>query len=190
MRPYSVVLFVHVLAAVVLVGHSLFAPFVHAAIRKATSPAALLGWLGLARDSARVNPLAALTLLATGVYLAAGRWSEGWLQVASVLFVVSSALAIGVVKATGERLARLAAASLERGGLTDELEALRHSRRWTAAADALLANDLAALYLMVAQPGLVGSILATVAANAALLAWRALRNRGAPAASRRLSPAA
>lgn len=189
MRPYSVVLFVHVLAAVVLVGHSLFAPFVHAAIRRATSPAALLGWLGLARDSARVNPLAALTLLATGVYLAAGRWSEGWLQVASVLFFVSSALAVGVVKATGERLARLAAASLERG-LTDEIEALRHSPRWAIAADLLVANDLAALFLMVAQPGLVGSILTTVGTNAALLAWRALRDRRAPAAPRGLSAAA
>jgi hypothetical protein len=189
MTVHSFVVFVHILAAVVLVGHTLFTPFVQAAVRDAPTLAALRRSLLLARDSGRASPIAALVVLATGLQLASGRWGEGWLPVALGIFVVSSVLAVGVVKATGERLGALAAAAGD-GPVTKELESARRSGRWTTAVDALVANDLAMLFLMVVQPGLVASIAVTVGANAALLALRAVRDRrpGAAASGLRTAP--
>lgn len=181
--------FLHVLAAVVLFGHSLATPLVLAAMRDAPTTAALRPWLRFARDSARVNPLAAVVLLATGVRLGAGRWNEGWLQVACVLFVVDCALAIGVVKATGQRLAALAATAGD-AGIPPVVDALRRSPRWTRAADLLVANDVAALLLMYAQPGLAGSVVVTAAATAGMLTFRALRDRKASTPAPGISTAA
>jgi hypothetical protein len=189
MSLHTAVLFLHVVAAVTLVGHSLGTPLVLAAIRAAPTVAALRPWLRFAHDSARVNPLAALVLLATGIQLGSGRWDEGWLQVACALFVWSTALAVGVVKATGERVAALAAADAE-ADISPALDTLRRSARWMLAADALVATDLATLFLMVAQPGLLVSVAVVVAANAGALGLRAVRNRRAAAPSPGLPSAA
>lgn len=176
MSLQSLVPFLHVLAAVFLFGHALTTPFVIVAIREAPTPSALWPWLRFARDSARLNPLAALLLLATGIWLGSGRWSEGWLQVACALFVVSSALAVGVVKGTGQRLAALAA-SADDAAISPAVDALRRSPRWTLAASLIIANQVCSLLLMYAQPGLLSSVAVTVAANAGVLALRALRDR-------------
>lgn len=189
MNLHGAVLFLHVLAALVLVGHSLGTPLVLAAIRDAPTPPALLAWLRFARDSARVNPFAALVLLASGIQLGSGRWGEGWLQVACALFVVSAALAVGVVKATGERVAALAVAAGE-GVVSPAVDELRRSPRWMLAADALIATDLATLFLMVVQPGLLASVALAVGANAAMLGVRAIQSRRVTVPSPRASSAA
>jgi hypothetical protein len=183
MTLYALVLFAHVLAAAVLVGSSLSAPALHGAIRRAATVAELRPWTRFARDAARLNPASAVVLLATGIYLASGRWTEGWIQVGLALFVVNSALAVRVVKGTLARLG-LAAASGE-GAVTESLDALRRSVALEVATHLLIANDVAALYLMVAQPGLAASLAVTVVAAAAAiaLAWRHRPSaRGASAA--------
>jgi hypothetical protein len=180
MRLHVAVLFLHVLSAFVLVGHSLGTPFVLAAIRNAPTISALRSWLKFARDSGRVNPIVAFVLLGTGVQLGAGRWDEGWLQVAGALWLVSAALAAGVVRATGERVAALALADSD-AIVSPSIDALRRSSGWTLAAHALIATDLATLFLMVAQPGLLVSVAIVVGANAAMLGLRTVQDRRAAA---------
>jgi hypothetical protein len=105
--------------------------------------------------------------------------------VACALFAVNCALAVGVLQRTGERLAALASAA--HGPIPAEIDALRRSARWCASADVLLANDLAALFLMSAQPGPLGAVAAVLVANAAMLTVRRLLSRRkapAPAAVR------
>jgi len=189
MDPFRLVLFVHVAAAVVLIGSSLFAPLTRAAIRRAATLGELRPWLAFARDSARANPVAALVLLTTGLYLAAGRWSEPWLPVATVLFVTSSALAMGVVKPTMMRLDALAAPGAD-APVPPAVDAIRWSTTWDLAADALLANDVGAVFLMTYQPGLAGAIATAAACTAGALAARALRRSGRrEASSARVTPA-
>jgi hypothetical protein len=179
MALQRLVLFVHLLGAVVLLASSLYGPLTRAAIRCADSLAALRSWLGFARDCARANPLAALVVLLTGVYLGRGRWSEGWLVVSLVVFMADTVIAVAVVEATGKRLGKLAATAGE-GPVGEAIDRLRSSLAWDLGADALLASDVAVLYLMLQQPGLGASVAAVVLANAAALAYRLLRRRRAP----------
>jgi len=189
MSLHVAVLFLHVVAALVLVGHSLGTPLVLAAIRDAPTTAALLPWLRFAHHSARVNPFAAIVLLATGIQLGSGRWDEGWLLVSCALYVVNSALAVGVVKGTGQRVAALALADAG-AAVSPALDTLRRSPRWALAADALIATGLATLFLMVAQPGLLASVAVAVGANAAMLGLRAIQGRRLTAPSPQVSSAA
>lgn len=165
----------HVLAALLLVGHGLGTPLLIAAIRGAPTGAALRPWLLFARDGARLNPPAALVLLATGAWLGRGRWDEGWLQVSAALWLVNSALAVRVVGAVGQRIGMLV--GTEDGTIPLEADVLRYSVRWEAAAWAMIAVDLATLVLMYEQPGLAGAIAVVAGAFAAVFGARAVRSR-------------
>jgi len=176
MSSFTIVVFLHILGATALVGHGLSSPLVHAAIRRAPTTEALLPWLVFARDSAKLNPIAALVVLGSGLWLGEGRWGEGWLEVSLLLFVASAVVAMAVVARAGKQLAGLAAAS-PRGPVPAPLDALRRAAHWNRGADALLANGLATLFLMVNQPGLVVSLLVAGGTHAAVLAVRTLADR-------------
>ncbi len=176
MSAFTVVVFFHVLGATALVGHGLASPLVHAAVKRAPTVESLLPWLGYARDSAKLNPLASLLVLGTGLWLAEGRWGEGWLEVSAGLFVASAVLAMGVVARGGKQLAAAAGAA-PRGPVPPSLDALRHAAPWNRGADALLANGIALLFLMVNQPGLLVSLAVAAGVHGAVLAVRAIAGR-------------
>ncbi|MFT3913444.1 MAG: DUF2269 family protein [Anaeromyxobacteraceae bacterium] len=176
MSPFTIVVFLHILGATALVGHGLASPLVHAAVKRAPTVEALLPWLGFARDSAKLNPLASLVVLATGLWLAEGRWGEGWLEVSAALFVASAVIAMAIVARAGKQLAAAAVAA-PRGPIPPALDALRHAAPWNRGADALLANGIATLFLMVNQPGLLVSVLVAAGAHGAVLAVRAVAGR-------------
>ena len=189
MSLHTVALFLHVLAALLLVGHSVSTPLVLSSIRDAPTNAALRPWLLFARDSARASPIAALVLLASGIYLGTGRWDEGWLQVSTALWFVNSALAAGVVKATGQKVAALVMPAGD-GPIPREADALRRSPRWDLGAHGMIANDLALLLLMYAQPGLLASVAIAGGSVAVVLGFRALRGRRAEGPAPELTSAA
>jgi len=171
----SSILFLHVLSAVSLVATSLLAPVMRAAILGAESLSALRRWAGYARTSARAGVVAGGVVLASGVYLARGRWSEAWLVVAAILFGVNTVMALGITDAAGVRPARLTAARV--GPMSPSVERLRRSRRSERAGDAVLANDVALLFLMVVQPKLTLTLAAIALSIATALAAGALRRR-------------
>jgi hypothetical protein len=122
MNIYDTVLFVHIAAAVVLVGGSLVAtPAIRSATRRAGSVDELRLWLSFGRPFKTIDPVSSLTLVASGAYLAtAGNWwAHAWVQAAT------------------------AARKTPAGPVTAQLDALRSTRRWSATANTLLANDLA-----------------------------------------------
>ena len=172
----SSILFLHVLSAVSLVATSLLAPVMRAAILGAESLSALRRWAGYARTSARAGVVAGGVVLASGVYLARGRWSEAWLVAAALLFGVNAVLALGIVDGAGLRLARLSAARGV-GPVCPSVDRLRRSRRSERAGDAVLANDVALLFLMVVQPKLTLTLAAIALSIASALAAGALRRR-------------
>src|SRR5690606_28979677 len=136
----------------------------------------LRGILQLARRLASLNPLAAAVVLGTGVYLGSlGWWKAPWFHVGLVVFLVSSTVAATVIKPFAMKLG--AAMNGSAGAMTPDLDSLRWSLRWDLAADALLANDLALLFLMLAKPPLAESIGAVSLLNVVLLAHRLIRRR-------------
>lgn len=174
MSPYIIVVFVHIAAAVLLLGTSILGePAVRAAARRATEPRDLSALLTVGRPMAVISPLAALALLASGVYMAsvARMWTLGWVQVATVFWVVNCVVAIAVVKPAIGRVASEAAAS-STGVIGPELDRLRWSIAWTRGVDLLAANDAAVLYLMTLKPGLGGSLAVVILANIAVAGGR------------------
>jgi uncharacterized membrane protein len=168
--PRDLALFVHIAAAAVLIGTSVVTPFIGKRVSSASTRAELLGWLDSLRLLTRANPIVALLLLASGIYLvAAGWWSQGWFAVSVVAWVMSAALAGGVLKPATMKIAAAAAAN-GAAPIDAELERLRGARGWHVAEYALLASDAAILWIMIAKPDLVPSIviLAVAVAGASL----------------------
>ena len=178
MTTYNVIVFVHIVAAVVLVGGGLLAtPRVHDAIRRATTLSELRRWLAIGRPLGRINPLSSLALLASGIYLASvgDWWRDAWVQVAVALWVINSILASVLVKPTMARLAQVAFAA-EDSVVDRELDALRASPRLIVTSDVMLASDLGVLFLMVTKPsGYLMSVLVVIAAQVAMFALRFAR---------------
>jgi hypothetical protein len=175
---YSLVLFAHVMAAVTLVGHSLGSPIIRAALREAGTSSELRRVVAFEQRASRWNPLVAVVLLGSGIYLgSAGWWHFGWFYVSIGGWVVNAILAGAVVHATLTAL--LAATAGGDGPITPGADALRRSTRLAVGAQVMLANDLALLFVMFNKPGTIESIAVFAAANAALVALALLPRRAA-----------
>lgn len=156
---YDVVLFLHLAAAIHLLGTAIVSPMLVSRIGTAATRSELLSWLGFLRGLTRFNPLSAFVLLLSGIYLgSAGWWATGWFYVSAVAWVVSSALAGAVLKPTGQRIAQAAAADVS-APIDAALDALRHARGWKVAEKVMLGSDVAMLWIMVAKPSLVVSVV-------------------------------
>jgi uncharacterized membrane protein len=170
MDTYSIVLFIHIAAAIVLVGGSILAaPTIRSAVLRADTLAELRTWLAAGRPLATINPAASFALLGAGLYLTAagGWWKAAWVQLAIGLWVVNLATATRVVGPAMQQLAVAAAASGD-GPVDATVDRLRRTRRWSGGHHVLLANDLGVLYLMISKPGYLGSVSAIAAAHGLL----------------------
>jgi uncharacterized membrane protein len=193
MSSYDLVVFVHVVAAVVLVGGGLLAtPTVNAAIRQAPTIPELRRWLTVGKPLGRVNPISSVTLLATGIYLASigDWWGAPWVQVAVGLWVANSVLASTLLKPSMGAIARLAI-DAEGEQIGPQLDAARRSPRLAVTEDVMLASDLGVLFLMVVKPaGYFAALLVVVMAQLALFGTRTLRHLASTRSTGRASPAA
>lgn len=193
LSPYRIALFVHVVSAVLLLGGSVFAAYTRAAIREAETAGALRRWLAFARRSSRLNSLAAPALLLTGIYLGwDGDFRQPWFIVGVAAWAVNAVVAVRGVEGQLHRIAS-AIASLPDVPVGAAVEELRWSRRWDAAADTVLANDLAILYVMMNGSGAAECVTALALSNALVHGIAAMWRRRAPAiafqaTARTLSP--
>jgi hypothetical protein len=185
MSTYDLVVFVHVLAAVVLVGGGILAaPAIDVAIRRATTVTELRRWLTAARPLGLINPISSITLLGSGIYLASigDWWSAPWVHIAVVFWVVNAVLANVVVNPSHRRVAQLTS-DAEGDEIGPELDEVRTSPGARTASDLMLASDLGILFLMVMKPsGYSSAVLVLIVAYVGLvgsrLVWRAKLNRG------------
>ena len=176
LNAYSLVLLFHVVAATLLIGSSMFEPLVRRSMALAGSVRELRLWLDLARRAARANPVAALAVLGTGLYLgSAGWWSQGWFYAALGLWLLNSVLAVTVVKRAAAALGG-AAARANDGPIPGDLDSLRRSTAWTVAAETMRAVDLSMLYVMFVKPSAIESCL-VAAATAIVFVGLALARR-------------
>jgi hypothetical protein len=159
LSAYSLAIVVHLAAATVLVGGSVFSLHVRHAMLEASSVGALRTWLAFARRSSAANPVAALALLGTGIYLGShGWWAYGWFYVALAAWLVNSLLAARVLKPAAIAVATVMAGMPDDAPIDERVDTLRRSRGWRLAGATMLASDVAMLGLMVLKPSLPGSL--------------------------------
>ncbi|MFA9431471.1 DUF2269 family protein [Egicoccus sp. AB-alg2] len=193
MSGYSVVVFVHVVAAIAVVGGSLFGPLLGMSVRRADDVGALRQ---VARHQAAVSTTggaAAAVVLASGLFLAfrGGWWGSGWLEVSLGLFALAGVLAMGVVDPAIKRLL----AALDEAGtgpVTPAVDRLRREPRATVADGVLLGVDVTIVFLMTNKPGPVGALAAAAVGLTVggLVAARERRHDAAALADAEAAPAA
>lgn len=190
MSPYVAVVLVHVTAATLLIGSSTVAMYARHEIVRARSLASLKTWLECGRRSSQANPVLALTVLGSGVYLGSyGWWQQPWFYVALSAWVLNAALAARAIRPTAGALA--AAAGRAAGdAIPPDVDAIRRSAVWPAAGATMRATDLAMLYLMFKKPSLVESCLVVAAVSVAFVVVALSRERKVQDARRRQAVAA
>lgn len=192
MPLYELTVFVHIAAAVALLSGSVVAsPAVRAAVRRAHTTQEIRAYLVIGRPLLVLEPVAAVVILVTGVYLTsvANFWSLAWVQVPLVAWLVNAAVAGAIVKPAMNRVTAAVAASPE-GEVGQHLDALRWSDRWSIGGDVLLANDAAALYVMTMKPELIVALAIVLGTNLAVTGVRAARRGFAHSHRHRLTVAA
>lgn len=191
MTLYTLMVFLHIATAFLLLSTSIVGePLVRAAARRTASARDLRAFLEIGRPMARLSPVAALLVLATGVYLATvGRfWTLGWVQASIAIWLVNSVLAVAVVRRAVDRLQREVSVTTETVG--PGLDELRWAREWSWGLDMMAANDAVMLAIMTLKPSLGGSLLLLLLANGAVAGGRvALGLQGPPVARVGVSPA-
>lgn len=160
MRAYTVVLFVHIAAAVLLVGGSSWTHAAGVLLRRARTVDGARSHVAFLQTFVKASmPLAVVTLLA-GAYMAtdAGMWDEAWLITSLVLFLGVGAAAGTIVDPA---VAAMAATLDEAppGPVTPALLERIHDPRLTATLSLFAGADLALLFLMTNKPGVTGSLL-------------------------------
>jgi uncharacterized membrane protein len=177
MSLYTLGKFVHIASAIVLVGSYLLAPVVHGAIRGVTDVRALRALARLQQHVITASGPAAVLVLASGVYMTLAGWSftQSWIAVALVLFVINGALAMAVVDPQVKKL--LAAANeASDGPLDQDLTDLVHDARVVGALRIVVGIDVVIIFLMVNKPGWAGSV-AVAGTGLALASLAALASR-------------
>lgn len=156
---YTVVLFLHIAAAVIAFGGTFAYPIVDMVIRR-SDPRALPVWHDAqnAIGMKLITPGAILVLI-TGIYIAIDRWDEAgafWFSAAGVIVIALLGLGHGFFAPTARKMAAqartdLAAGAADSGQLSAEYEALAARTRAVGILASLLV--LTALLLMVWKPG-------------------------------------
>ena len=161
MSAYHVFLYIHLLALVAASASSSVVHLAQARARRAASVPEIGQWLMLGGSTARIFPIATLTLLASGALMVSFRgpwtWSAGWVDagLVAVMFLLLSGPFLAVRgKRVGRSLASLAPGEVERARV------LLHDPVAGALSWANTGMALGAVYAMAAKPGLAGSLIA------------------------------
>lgn len=163
MDLYHVVLFVHVVAAILLVGGSAFAHVVGHFARRATTVEGLRIPLALIHAIVKVSMPLAMVVLAAGLYLAfdGSWWGGGWPVVALVLFTAVGATAGRYLDPTVSKAKETLDAASD-GPVPAEVTAVFRDRTFGLVTWGFAGADLAIVYLMTNKPGYVGSVVTAV----------------------------
>jgi hypothetical protein len=163
MHLYSIILFIHVLAAMGVAAAISLLIYGEVMAQKAQSPAELRS---VAEKEARTAiALKALVpvLALTGLYMAWAAWSliAAWVILALVTLAY---LAISGPLLFGRRMQRAVDAAAAAGSITPEVRDILDNPMFTVMKDTRIALLVMLIYLMTVKPGLVGTLAALVAA--------------------------
>lgn len=161
---YRVALFVHVLAAIGLVGGGVAAQTSAVLAVRSSTVEGARAHVDWARAYGRATPVLAVLVVGAGLYLAttARLWSHGWPGVALAAFAVSAVLAPGVIDPAlvraGDRLDALDGGPATPGQLAGVFE-----RAGTVFGLTLVGIDVAIVFLMTVKPAFGVSVAVATA---------------------------
>lgn len=160
MDLYNVVLFVHILAAIVVVGGSFALDFAGSRTKRAKTVDSLRSWLQAITIGSKAVAVSAGVTLAAGLYLtfAGSFWNDGWLLVALALFLTAGGLAGGVMDKGTARMLEIAEGFPE-GPMSPDLGRQLVQPAMALAGPTMVGIDLAILFLMTNKPGWTGSLI-------------------------------
>lgn len=184
MHPYSIVLFVHLLALLLAVGAAVLAFFAALQLRGATTPGEVARWAKVVKAVVPAFPVATLLLLGSGAYLTqvGWRWTTPWIDAGIAGLALIVVCGSGVEAARGRALEQ----AVRTEGMTARSRALlRDPLAWSAKVTTLTLM-LAIVFLMVVKPSALGSGLVLVVALvvgplAAVPFWRGALRSDRPA---------
>ena len=186
MELYNVVLFLHIMGAVVLVGVGFVAPLIMGGADRAGSIASWRDWIGVMQKVSKTAGMSAGLVFLSGLYmgLTGNHFSKAWLSVSLVLFFINGALAGGVLDKWLKRLMEQAE-PVPDGPVPPALRAAQHEPKMQVVELLMLCNDFALVFLMTNKPGWTGAIATVVVSLAAtaVLVARARSRRPAVAAA-------
>jgi hypothetical protein len=156
---YTLVLFLHITAAVIAFGAAFVYPVIDAAVRRADLRALPVWHEAQNQIGFKLMTPGAIVVLLTGIYMAIDRWDDfggAWFSAAGVIVIVILGLAHGFFTPQARKMGELAKADLaagaaERGHMSDAYEAIAGRVRLVGIFTSLLV--LVALLLMVWKPG-------------------------------------
>jgi hypothetical protein len=156
---YEPVLFVHVVAAAVLVGTMLVEILAGAQLRRAADLRGVRTWVGFVRPLTAVSGAAWLLLLMSGGHLAGVRWSfgDGWITVSAVGLLIAAAVGPLV---HGRRLKAIGAAAGADGPVPGDLRAAITDPVLWASVHAQIGVGIGFIYAMTNKTGFLGTALA------------------------------
>lgn len=172
MDLYHVVLFAHIIGAVVIVGMGFFMPVVMGGARRAQTVSSLTDWLRVMQKMSKMAGPAAGLVLATGLYMGWAQFSftQGWLAISLALFLLAGSIAAGVL----DPLIAKALAVLDNtpeGPVTEDLRSVALPPKAHNIEALLFGVDLAIIFLMTNKPALLPA-LAVAASGFAIGALR------------------
>jgi hypothetical protein len=181
MNGYDIALFFHLLALFAAFAATALLGLAMRRVLTARTAGDALHWLGLAKRTGRVFPLALLTLVASGAAMVSERWSwsTSWVDVglAGVVFLAL----------VGDQVAGRRAAALAHALAADPAVPLPDRVRdplWWAASNANPGVALGVVFAMVTKPAAAGAAAALIVGGLlGALAAVPLRRAGMPTAS-------
>ena len=161
MDLYHVVLFVHIMGAIVLVGMGFTMPVLMGALTRTATVQGVRDWAKALHVIAKMGNPAALLVLLSGLYMAWDQFSfaQGWIIVSLVLFFIAGGIAGGVMDPELKKL-EAAAAEAADGPVPADLRAMTAAPKLHNFEALLFGVDLAIVFLMTNKPGLVGALIA------------------------------
>lgn len=185
MDLYNVVLFGHVLGAIVLVSFGFVMPLMVRRTLKTPTVGGLREWSDAIHKYGKLGPPAAILVLLSGIYMTLTEFSfqQAWVAVSLVLFLLSGAIAGGILDKHWAKVVEAAEAAPD-GPVPADLRAMVAEPKAMNFESILLGLDLSIVFMMTNKPGLVGALIATAVGQviAGALIMRAARARqGSPA---------
>jgi uncharacterized membrane protein len=156
---YTLVLFLHIVAAVIAFGATFAFPIIDLTIRRVDLRGLPVWHEAQNQIGLKLITPGAILILITGIYMAVDRWDDFggfWFSAAGVIVVILLGLGHGFFAPTARKMRAqaetdLAAGAVERGTMSTEYEAFAARTRAVGILSSLLV--LLALLLMVWKPG-------------------------------------
>lgn len=187
MDLYNIGLFFHIAGAAVLLSFGFVMPLLGRRIAKTATVASLHEWVEATYRYGKMGPPAAVVVLLSGIYmtLAGDAWSftQGWITVSIVLFVLAGGIAGGILDPHFGKLLE-ATQKAPAGPVPADLRAMATDPKIATFESLMFGFDIAIVFNMTNKPGWTGGLIAAavgLAVSGALIARHARSRAASPA---------